>query len=161
MEALPLIKAASPQTAVVMVTGCVDKLQVTQAALLGLAEGWSTINAAGVRFIGDGGDDLGASVSGGGDLNGDGLMDVVLGAPSADLSASDGGVALVYFGPLSGTLYRDDADALILGDSDNVGLGAAVAGAGDSDGDGLGDLLLGGPGAEDGAGAVGVLLGGW
>ena len=35
MEALPLIKAASPQTAVVMVTGCVDKLQVTQAAGLG------------------------------------------------------------------------------------------------------------------------------
>ena len=35
MEALPLIKAASPQTAVVMVTGCVDKAQVTQAAGLG------------------------------------------------------------------------------------------------------------------------------
>ncbi|MBP8168284.1 MAG: response regulator [Azonexus sp.] len=35
MEALPLIKAASPQSAVVMVTGCVDKLQVTQAAGLG------------------------------------------------------------------------------------------------------------------------------
>ena len=35
MEALPLIKAASPQTAVVMVTGCVDKEQVTQAADLG------------------------------------------------------------------------------------------------------------------------------
>ena len=35
MEALPLIKAASPQSAVVMVTGCVDKAQVTQAAGLG------------------------------------------------------------------------------------------------------------------------------
>ena len=35
MEALPLIKAVSPNTAVVMVTGCVDKQQVTQAAGLG------------------------------------------------------------------------------------------------------------------------------
>lgn len=35
LEALPLILAASPDTAVVMVTGCVDKLQVTQAAGLG------------------------------------------------------------------------------------------------------------------------------
>ena len=35
MEALPLIKVASPQSAVVMVTGCVDKAQVTQAAGLG------------------------------------------------------------------------------------------------------------------------------
>lgn len=35
MEALPLIKEASPETAVIMVTGCVDKLQVTQAAGLG------------------------------------------------------------------------------------------------------------------------------
>lgn len=35
MEALPLIREASPKTAVVMVTGCVDKLQVTQAAGLG------------------------------------------------------------------------------------------------------------------------------
>ena len=35
MEALPLIKAASPQTAVVIVTGCVDKALVTQAAALG------------------------------------------------------------------------------------------------------------------------------
>ncbi|MDZ4313167.1 MAG: response regulator [Azonexus sp.] len=35
MEALPLIRAASPNTAVVMVTGCVDKQQVTQAAGLG------------------------------------------------------------------------------------------------------------------------------
>ena len=35
MEALPLIREASPETAVVMVTGCVDTLQVTQAAGLG------------------------------------------------------------------------------------------------------------------------------
>ncbi|HSG23035.1 MAG TPA: response regulator [Azonexus sp.] len=35
MEALPLILEASPNTSVIMVTGCVDKLQVTQAAGLG------------------------------------------------------------------------------------------------------------------------------
>lgn len=35
MEALPLIAEASPKTAVVMVTGCIDKAQVTQAAGLG------------------------------------------------------------------------------------------------------------------------------
>lgn len=35
MEALPLIFEASPKTAVVMVTGCIDKALVTQAAGLG------------------------------------------------------------------------------------------------------------------------------
>lgn len=35
MEALPLIRQASPKTAVVIVTGCVDKQQVTRAAGLG------------------------------------------------------------------------------------------------------------------------------
>ena len=35
MEALPLIVEASPKTAVVMVTGCIDKALVTQAAGLG------------------------------------------------------------------------------------------------------------------------------
>jgi CheY-like chemotaxis protein len=35
MEALPLIREASPETSVVMVTGCIDKAQVTQAAGLG------------------------------------------------------------------------------------------------------------------------------
>ena len=131
------------------------------AALVALEEGWSSISGAPARITGEAGDDLGGSVSGAGDLDGDGLMDLVVGAPGADLAASDGGVALVYFGPLSGALGRGDATAMVLGESANGLLGSAVAGGGDGDGDGLSDLLLGAPGAEGGAGAVGVLLGGW
>ena len=35
LEALPLVREASPETAVVMVTGCADRAFVTQAAELG------------------------------------------------------------------------------------------------------------------------------
>ncbi len=95
-----------------------------------------------------------------GDLDGDGLSDLAVGAPQDDAGATDGGaVFLVYSSSPAPDLA--DAAARILGTSTTAHLGASLAAVGDLDGDGLADLAIGVPGADDGAansGAVYVYL---
>ncbi|MFN7146564.1 MAG: MopE-related protein, partial [Myxococcota bacterium] len=76
-----------------------------------------------------------------GDVDGDGLADVVLG--SYDTRSRNAGAAYVVLGPASGTRGLGDADIVLRGDDAGqyVGLGLAVA---DVDDDGLGELLVGG-----------------
>ncbi len=82
---------------------------------------------------------LGAAVSVAGDVNGDGLSDLVLGAPDAP----DGGVALLYYGsPITLTNTPDQTFAAPAG---VTSFGAAVNTAGDVDGDGFAELLIGAP----------------
>ena len=69
------------------------------------------------------------------DLDGDGTLDLVVGAPR------DGGRALVFYGPFSGALT---ADARVLGPVEGD-LGAAMVGLPGDEGD---DLLVGAPGAS-------------
>ncbi|MDP2310064.1 MAG: FG-GAP-like repeat-containing protein [Pseudomonadota bacterium] len=110
-----------------------------------------------------GGDALGEAVAGVGDLDGDGVDDLALGAGGADPSAESGGgedsgAVWIVRGPVSaGDHTAADADARLLGPGPGAYAGAAVAGAGDLDGDGLADLLV----AADGylGGRVYVLLG--
>lgn len=82
-------------------------------------------------------DYLGSSVSGAGDVNGDGVPDVVIGVPGDDSSAVDGGLVLVFSGSDGSTLYS------WRGTQAGGGLGGAVSGAGDFNGDGFADILIG------------------
>lgn len=77
----------------------------------------------------------GASIGGGDDLNGDGVPDIIIGAPGA-------GWASVFYGPVSGDLTINNADVLVEGDEHT---GMAVATAPDLDGDGYSDFLVGSP----------------
>ncbi len=89
-----------------------------------------------------------------GDMDGDGFADVVVGAP--DPWPRGAGAVYLFRGPLSGNLDTRDAGIRFIGDGDDEA-GWAISAAGDLDGDGLGDLLVGGPGDDDGgenAGAV-------
>ena len=91
-------------------------------------------------------DGLGSSVSGAGDVDGDGFDDVIVGAPEADpggLSAA--GSAFVYSGA-TGSLLRQ-IDGAVAFDF----LGGSVSGAGDVDGDGFDDVILGAIQAESSA----------
>src|SRR4029453_6045924 len=75
-----------------------------------------------------------------GDVDGDGVADLVAGAPWT-LRGGRGGV-FVVLGPRTGTMSADAVDAT-LGSSETrtyFGRGLAV---GDADGDGVGDLLVG------------------
>jgi hypothetical protein len=104
----------------------------------------------------------GAAMADAGDVNGDGVPDLIVGGGPAGLHSSSNAAFIVFGrrGPFSADLRALGnggirIDGAVLGD----GTGAAVAAAGDVNGDGLGDVLIGSPGARDGAGSVELLLG--
>ncbi|HJZ34030.1 MAG TPA: hypothetical protein VKF35_23130 [Hyphomicrobiaceae bacterium] len=124
----------------------------------------------GVRFDGGIETQTGFSVSAAGDVNGDGLGDIIIGAPSPlSFAGQEGGSAFVVFGKAGG-LSNTDLANLAPGDGFRIDgaavgdqAGYSVASAGDFNGDGFGDLIIGAPGADpDGntdAGSAYVIFG--
>jgi hypothetical protein len=94
------------------------------------------------------GDSSGGSVAGAGDINGDGLDDVIVGAYGDDPNGSFSGASFVIFGKTDGaatelaTVESGTGGFVINGISTNAFSGRAVAGAGDVNGDGLDDLIV-------------------
>jgi glycosylphosphatidylinositol phospholipase D len=101
-------------------------------------------------------DRSGASVSGAGDVNGDGVDDLIIGAPQADPDRQDAGESYVVFGRTAGfpavialssldpNQGGDGGAGFILAGADPNDLsGASVSDAGDVNGDGTDDLLIG------------------
>lgn len=87
-----------------------------------------------------GNDDLGYSVAGAGDMNGDWYDDVIIAAP---LTGGDGSAYIFAGGTsLAGALDVIVATQSIAGQSGDV-LGMMLDGAGDVDGDGLDDVVIG------------------
>lgn len=115
------------------------------------------------------GDQAGRSVSAAGDVNGDGIDDLIVGARFGDDGGSDAGEAYVIFGQAGATRATVDLTGLsgtdgfvIIGDAANDLAGRFVANAGDVNGDGIDDLLVSSPYGDDGgsnAGEVYVIFG--
>ena len=104
---------------------------------------------------------LGTSVAGAGDVNGDGFADVIVGARTYDNGEPDEGAAFVYFGGAGA--FNTTADALLESNQAGAYLGNSVAGAGDVNGDGFADVIVGAPYYDNGQvdeGAAFVYFGG-
>ncbi len=110
-------------------------------------------------------DAAGWSVSGAGDVNGDGYADILIGAPYADFQFNpiEEGASYLIFGRPSGFDSTLDVENLTGFTGDNPGIringvassfarsGLSVSGAGDVNGDGLDDILIGAPTAQGGS----------
>ncbi len=88
-------------------------------------------------------DNLGNSVDGLGDVNGDGLDDILIAAFVTDDNGYNSGTSYVVFGPVGGRLDPSNADATLVGEVENDYAGSSTAAAGDVDSDGLRDILIG------------------
>jgi hypothetical protein len=87
------------------------------------------------------GDNLGFSVASAGDVDGDGLDDLLVGARGNDTADIQAGRVYLFLGPATGT-HVDEADAVISGTAFEE-IGRSVSAAGDLNGDGFGDVLVG------------------
>ncbi|MFK7957012.1 MAG: integrin alpha [Lysobacterales bacterium] len=124
------------------------------ASLIGISNEGFVINGI------DSGDDSGQSVSKAGDVNGDGIDDVIIGADKADpgIPARDlAGEAYVVFGTNNGSTTDFDLSSIngsngffLIGDRSGDFSGRAVSGAGDVNGDGIDDVIVGAIGADPG-----------
>lgn len=131
--------------------------------LLGPVTGTASLGDADARLLGENPFDYaGVAATGAGDVDGDGLDDVLVGAACHDLGVGNEGAAYLVLGPVSGDQSLADADARIDGEQHSDQAGQVLGEAGDVNGDGHADVLVssfrqGAAGAQ--AGAVWLLAG--
>ena len=114
-------------------------------------------------------DNSGFSVSGAGDVNGDGFDDLIIGAPRGNSNGYSSGESYVMFGSNAGfdaAIELDNLDGsngfVLNGVDAHDFSGSSVSGAGDVNGDGFDDLVIGASGAgpsRDGSGESYVVFG--
>ncbi|MEQ1892092.1 MAG: integrin alpha, partial [Planctomycetota bacterium] len=105
-------------------------------------------------------DEFGSAVVALGDLDGNGVRDLAVGAPGSDINS--GAVWILYLKPNGSVLTRREISRAqgFPGDLDNGdGFGASLAAPGDLDGNEIADLIVGAPGDDDRAnmGAIWIL----
>ncbi|MDF1799082.1 MAG: VCBS repeat-containing protein [Planctomycetota bacterium] len=88
------------------------------------------------------GERMGEAMANVGDLDGDGFDELVVGAPSNDIKATDGGAAYVVSPKLGSVLFD------LHGTEAGEGHGTTIASAGDLDGDGKAEFLVASPAAN-------------
>ena len=93
---------------------------------------------------------VGNAVAGAGDINGDGIDDIIVGSDRFYGSSNESGAAYIVFGRTTGfdaTMPIEDVDGTngfaVYGSYYEAHLGRSVAPAGDINGDGIGDVIIG------------------
>ncbi len=124
----------------------------------GAVDECSSLGDAAAIFIGESdGDQAGFSVTGMGDVDGDGHPDLLLGAPYAHSEAGAVGAAYLLLGPASGVQDLSAADVVLLGASVDSQAGFSLASAGDLNDDGIPDMVVGAPNDSLGGPGAGVV----
>jgi len=115
----------------------------------GKNSGWSNnINCSNsdASFIGEfAGDYAGKSISGGGDINGDGYYDFIIGAPSNDEYGDVSGKSYIFFGKTTGwdrDINCSEADITFIGETEKAYSGGSVSIIGDVNDDNYDDILI-------------------
>ncbi|MHC5937698.1 beta strand repeat-containing protein [Nostoc sp.] len=100
-------------------------------------------------------DNSGISVSSAGDINGDGITDLIIGAPYASPNSDRSGQSYVVFGSKGGfdaqlnlSTLNGTNGFIINGINEYDESGGSVSSAGDINGDGIADLIIGAYGAD-------------
>lgn len=117
------------------------RVQLVSGASMGLADPSVMVELTG----GDYAEQLGSGLALAGDVNGDGQLDLLIGAQGSDGVATNTGVAYLLLGPStdwSSGAIKDNAAGSFLGESESARVGLNMAGGGDANGDGRADLLL-------------------
>jgi len=115
----------------------------------------SSIDAsnADVKLLGeDNGNEFGWSVSSAGDVNNDGLDDVIVGAWRDDDGGSDSGCAFIFFGRQNwnSSIDASNADVKLIGGNSYDYFGWGVSSAGDVNNDSYDDVIVGAYCDDDG-----------
>ncbi|MCP4920103.1 MAG: hypothetical protein GY913_24640 [Proteobacteria bacterium] len=106
----------------------------------------------------DAGDELGTSISSAGDQDGDGVDDIIFGAPYAESTNAKEGMVYIAYG-LSSGLEATSADVTLTGTAKNDQAGMSVYGGEDFNGDGQDDVVIGADEYGSNTGAVFLYLG--
>lgn len=101
-------------------------------------------------------DSFGVSISGAGDVNGDGFADVIVGAHQTSTAS---GRAYLFLGG-AGATFDTTIDATLMGQTNGDSFGYGVSGAGDTNGDGYHDVIVGAYAYGSSAGRAYIFLGG-
>jgi len=118
-------------------------------------------SAADVKLISeDGGDNLGYRVSEAGDVNNDGIDDVIVGAKSEGTGGTNAGAAYIFYGGnLAASINASAADVKIVGEAASDQFSFSVSDAGDVNNDGIDDVIVGARGENSNQGAAYILYG--
>ena len=115
---------------------------------------------ADAAFTGEAAGDIAGEVAVAGDVNGDGLADLLVGA---QWNSSKAGAAYVLLGPASADRSLGAADIIYRGVAADDEATSSLSGIGDTDGDGLDDIAIAGKNVDlagENAGCIYVVLGG-
>ena len=113
-------------------------------AFLGLADGDRDTSDADLSIAGEAGASGAAGTRIGlSDIDGDGNLDLLVGAMGIDHDVANAGSAYLFYGPILDVDSVDDADRVLVGSTGTTSVGMGQYPAGDWSGDGHAELLVG------------------